>query len=487
MVKKISFDAPPTVAKMMKSKAFFRVIAGPVGSGKTTGCIFELLRRAIEQEPGSDGLRYTRFAVVRQTLKQLRDTVLKDVTSWLDGICNYKVSENTIYLEFGDVRSEWLLIPLDDPQDQRRLLSLQLTGAWFSEAIEMTTEIVPAVMGRLGRYPSAALGTPTWFGAIADTNMPAEGSDWHKYMELDTPVDWQIFIQPGGLDENAENLNWLTQTAQTIKLPLDHPDRLAQGRTYYERLSRGHSEDWVKRYVHAQYGNDPSGSAVFKTSFRKDFHVVMDGLRPVNGHPLIIGQDFGRNPHAIIGQMDHRGRLLILQELISEDMGLELHVNRSLRPALQDARFLGRSFYIVGDPAGGQRSTSYEETSFDLLKREGFMAFKAPTNDIDKRLRAVEAFLLKQADGGPGILIDGERCPTLVQALNGRYRFAMRRSGQLAPLPEKLHPWSDIVDALQYLCLAAHGGLTDYVANRMERKRNADKNPPRSLPVGAWT
>lgn len=482
----LSFDAPPTCAEMMRSKAFVRVIAGPVGSGKTTSCIFEMLRRAIEQSPGDDGIRYTRFAVVRQTLSQLKDTVLKDILSWLGGLATYKVSEKTVHVSFGDVRSEWLLIPLDDPDDQRRLLSMQLTGAWMSEAIEMSVDIVPPLTGRLGRYPSGKLGSPTWFGLIADTNMPSEGTDWHKLMALEVPPDWQVFIQPGGLDPNAENLNWLTQTDVTLKLPLDHPNRLEQGRRYYERLSKSYSPDWVRRYVHAQFGNDPSGSAVHRETFRRSFHVV-DGLHALSGFPLIVGQDFGRNPCAVLCQLDHRGRLLILEELISEDMGLELHVNVALRPAILSERFIGMSSYIVGDPAGRQRSSSYEENSFDLLKREGFSAYPAPTNDIDTRLRAVDALLLGQRDGGPSLLIDGARCPKLVQALGGSYRYAKRRDGELQARPEKKHPWSDVADALQYVCLAVHGGLTNYIGKRMQNRRDAANHPRVPVSAKAWT
>lgn len=473
----------------MASQAFFRIIMGPVGSGKTTSCIFELLRRAIEQERAPDGIRYTRFAIVRQTLKQLKDTVLKDITQWLDGICRYKVTDQAVYIEFGDVKSEWLLIPLDDPEDQRRLLSMQVTGGWLSEAIEMDPSIIPALSGRCGRYPGPSLGGATWFGIIADTNFPTEGSEWHRLVELEVPVDWQVFKQPGGLDVDdhgrpiAENLDWLTQTPETLKLPPGHPDRLAQGRTYYERLARGNSEDWVRRYVHAQYGNDPSGSAVFKSTYKRDFHEV-DELEPVDGHPLIIAQDFGRNPHAVICQLDHKGRLLVLEELISEDMGLELHINVALRPALMQERYLGKPVYAIGDPAGNQRSTVYEETSFDVLKRLGFFAYPAPSNNIDKRLRAVESFLLGQRDGGAALLINRRRCPTLCRAMSGMYRYAKRKNGQLAPLPEKSHPWSDIADALQYACLAAHGGLTDYVANRFVRPVARERRAPS---VHGWT
>jgi hypothetical protein len=167
----------------------------------------------MEQAKAADGLRYTRFAIVRQTLKQLKDTVLKDIEQWLKGLVNYKVSDNTVYVHFGDVRSEWLLIPLDDPEDQRRLLSMQLTGAWLNECIEMDTDIVPPVLGRCGRYPGMGMKPedhvgdwPTWYGAIADTNFPSEGSNWHKFMELETPPDWAIFKQPGGMEINAENI-----------------------------------------------------------------------------------------------------------------------------------------------------------------------------------------------------------------------------------------------------------------------------------------
>ena len=479
----INYTAPPTCASFMKSASFGRLIAGPVGSGKTTACLFELLRRACEQQQAADGLRYTRFAIVRQTLKQLKDTVLKDITSWLEGVAEFKVSENTIYVIFGDVRSEWLLIPLDTPEDQRRLLSMQLTGAWMSEAIEMDVGIISPLAGRCGRYPAANLGGASWFGIIADTNMPSEGSEWHKFMELNTPPDWQIFIQPGGMEDTAENLEWLTQTPETLRLPVTSDIRRNQGRTYYERFLRSNSDDWCKRYVHAQYGDDPSGSAVFKDSFKSSFHVV-EGVEPVVGHPIIVGQDFGRDPCSVICQLDHKGRLLVLEEVLAEDIGLEFHVERNLRPVLSGARYIGRPIAVIGDPAGRAKGSIYEETSFDALKRMGFQAFPAPTNDIDKRLRAIEAFLLAQRDGGPAILVDKENCPTIARALAGGYRYAKNRSGTRRPTPDK-NEYSHIIDALQYAALAAHGGMVGMIAGRLQSRPRRERKP--AMTAAAWT
>lgn len=466
----------------MKSEAFGRLIAGPVGSGKTTACLFELFRRACEQAPAPDGLRYTRFAIVRQTLKQLKDTVLKDITSWLKGIAEYKVSDNTIYIEVGDIRSEWLLIPLDNPEDQRRLLSLQITGAWMSESIEMDVAIVSPLAGRCGRYPGAAQGGATWFGIIADTNMPSEGSPWHKFM-TEAPSDWSIFIQPGGMSKEAENLEWLTQTPETLKLPVDDERRKDQGRTYYERFIRSNAPDWCKRYVHAEFGDDPSGSAVFKDSFKRSFHVV-DELEPISSYPLLMGLDFGRDPCAILCQPDHKGRLLVLEEIIAEDVGLETQLQRAIKPALMQERYLGKSVVVVGDPAGKQRSTMYEETSFDLIKRYGLRAYPAPTNDIDKRLAAVEAWLLGQRDGGPALVIDGTRCPTLVRALDGGYRYGKTRGGLRKPNPDK-NEYSHVADALQYACVTAHGGMGEMIANKLMAPKS--RAPRQRMTASAWT
>lgn len=477
----IVFNAPPTCAEFMRSDSFMRVIGGPVGSGKTTACIFELFRRSCEQLPAPDGFRYTRWAIVRQTLAQLKSTVLKDITAWLEGIADFRVSESTIHIRVGDVISEWILIPLDNPEDQRRLLSSQLTGAWMSECIEMDASLVPALAGRCNRFPSANRGVCSWAGIIADTNMPSEGSDWHELM-TNVPPDWQVFIQPGGMDPEAENLDWLSQTPETIKLPLGDPKRRAQGRTYYERLARSSNPDWVKRYVHAQFGDDPSGTAVFRDTFKRNFHVV-DELEPVHGHPLLVGQDFGRDPCAVICQLDHRGRLLVLEEIICEDMGLELAIQTKIRPALAQVRYLGRAMCFIGDPAGVAKNNIYEETSFDCLKKNGFKAFPAPTNDIDPRIRAIESFLLQQRDGGACLLIDRARCPTIVRALDGGYRYEKTKAGERKPNPAK-NKYSHPIDALQYAALGATGGMPNMVARQMRRNVHSMQ---RVIPTGGWT
>ena len=461
----IHYDAPATCAEFMNSDAFVRIVMGPVGSGKTTALIMEILRRGIEQRPGPDGVRRTRWAIVRQTLSQMKMTILLDMLSWFRLFATYKVSEQLVTLEFNDVRIEIYLIPLEEEEDQKRLLSMQLTGCAMNECTELSIDLVSAISGRCGRFPSKAEGGPSWFGVIGDCNAPTEGSDWWKMMEEDRPHDWQVFRQPSGLSPEAENVENL-------------PDK------YYQRLADNPNRDWVRRYVECEYGEDPSGVAVFRDCFRRNFHTV-DHLDPVMGKTIIIGQDFGRSPCSLICQPDFRGRLLVLEEVLAEDIGLETHVARSLKPALYSDRYAGHLFAAVGDPSGVAKGNFLEEDSFDVLRRLGVPAFPAPTNAIESRLAAVEQLLFQQRDGGPAIVIDRSRCPMLVRALNGAYRYERNQAGLTKPLPEKSHPASDLADALQYVCLVLNAGIVNFIAKRIKPKL---KNVPKKrVSQMGWT
>ncbi len=138
----MDFRPSKTIRDFMNSTALVRCIIGPLGSGKSMGGIFELFRRAVEQEPDERGCRPTRFAIVRNTLAQLRETFLADATSYLGEFFTFKVSRAALEFRFRlpdgtTVRSDWLLMPLERPEDSRKLLSLNPTGALVEECREV--------------------------------------------------------------------------------------------------------------------------------------------------------------------------------------------------------------------------------------------------------------------------------------------------------------------------------------------------------------
>ena len=463
------YNPPPTVARFMgDDTSLVRVMVGPVGSGKSMGAIMELVRRSCAQAP-YNGTRYTRWALIRNTLQQLRQTVLADVQQYLGPVIHYYVTDSTIQIRVKlpdgtRVYSDWILLPLDTKEDVRRLLSMQLTGAWINEMREVPVEIVSGLLGRLGRYPSKAMGGPSWFGLIGDTNPWDTDSPYHDRLVLNPDPKWALYHQPSGVGPDAENV-----------------ENLPPG--YYENLAGDRDLDWVSVHVESQWGTSNAGQAVFRRSFHAPTH-VRDMQVVVNPHrPLMVGQDFGRTPCALIGQADNHGRLLIFKEIVTEGMGLIQMVQEHLKPVLFTEPFAGRRVFIVADPAGIQKSQITEDSPFDILKQEGFLAYPASTNAIEARLIAVERLLRSTIAGQPALQINREGCPLLIQALGNKYRYRKRKDGQLEDVPEKLHPWSDLADTLQYLCLGTQANLTGRVMLR-DRPRVITRN---LIPAAAWT
>ena len=420
----------------MHSNRRMRVLMGPVGSGKSVTCSFEVVRRATMQKPDAQGRRRSRAAVVRETARQLQDTTIKTFLDWFPpGQCGeYMRTTKTYFFKVGDVECEIMFRALDDADDVANLNSLELTFAWFNECRDIHPDIVDAMSKRIGRFPSAKDGGPTWFGMWGDTNPPTMDTWWYYQMEKLNPVDgvslnengWDVFKQPSGRSPYAENL-----------------ENLPDG--YYD--TQGRSDEYVRVYIDGEYGLSLAGTPVYKY-FKPDYHMAKAPLRAItNGvRPIVVGMDLGLTPAAAIGQQDPRGRALVLAEAVSFDMGIQRFVRTVLKPLLFE-RFPGAPVLIVTDPAGVQRAQTDERSAVDIIKAEGFRVISARTNSISARVNAVDDFLMRQVDGDPAFLMDPS-CTQLKAAMMGGYRYKNRGDGGI---DKNKH--SHIAEALQYLML----------------------------------
>lgn len=451
-------------------------------STKTTAGILKILYHAGRMAPARDGLRYSRCVWVRQTREQLRDTSIPDFLKWFpDGEAGtfYK-SEMKYMLSIGDIRCEVLFRGLDESADVRRLLSLQLSFAVVEEFRELNKDVYEALQARLGRYPDGVLvpHKPEWgtdakgnprMGCVMEDGTPnarlwgmSNPPDMDTYFEevlSNPPENTHVTIQPSGLSPDAD---WIHL------LPSD----------YYETLAIGKSEEYIDVYIHAKFGKSLSGQPVWK-SFDAGFHVAKNPLRPIlNGvTPLLIGMDFGLNPSAVIGQLDARGRLLVMAEATSDGMGVLRFIRTILRPLLVQ-RFPGAPIMVIGDPAGRSRVQTDERTVYDILKQEGLPARAAQTNSLVARIGAVDQFLNRQIDGGAGFLIDSG-CLHTIGALRGKYRYKAKKTGETEDEPEK-NMASHIADALQYLAMHADGQQSGAYTRHVYQE-------PERVNMAAWT
>jgi ABC-type ATPase involved in cell division len=68
------FSSSPTAWGFRQCREFASFIVGPVGSGKSVPLLQRILEHGREQMPSPDGKRRTRFAIVRNTMPELRST-----------------------------------------------------------------------------------------------------------------------------------------------------------------------------------------------------------------------------------------------------------------------------------------------------------------------------------------------------------------------------------------------------------------------------
>jgi hypothetical protein len=77
----VVYNPSPTLARFHASPALVRGVRGPIGSGKSVGCCWEIWTRALEQRKSPDGIRRSRWLVTRNTYGELTSTTIK---TWLD-------------------------------------------------------------------------------------------------------------------------------------------------------------------------------------------------------------------------------------------------------------------------------------------------------------------------------------------------------------------------------------------------------------------
>lgn len=469
----LQYNASPTCADFHNSGAFVRGIKGPIGSGKSVACCMEIFKRAREQTPSTDGVRKSRWAVVRNTGPELETTTIKTWLDWFPEEVFGKMNRKppiTHHVKIGDIQLEVIFLALDRPDDVKKLLSLELTGIWFNEAKFIHKDIIDAATGRVGRYPSkkekpekvSDKSWPTWFGVIMDTNPPDDDHWWYKLAEMETPTGWAFFSQPSGLSAEAEN-----------------KENLPKG--YYERLIAGKDPEWVNVFVHGQYGTIQTGKPVYGISYKDAMHCV-NGLKPISGRKLYVGLDFGNTPAAVIMQDTSFGQWRVLEELTAEDTAL-IDFAKVLRNTLYKD-YPGYEVTFYGDPSGGFKD-QHQKTAFDIFRAQNIKVTPAQSNKLTIRINGVINRLNKLVNGLPMLVIDGKRCPVLRKGFNGGYRYKrlnVAGADRYMDEPEK-NQYSHVHDALQYVTL----GTGEYREITIGAKQQEFKTTMAKTSFSVWS
>jgi hypothetical protein len=451
------YYASPTGSQLHLSSAVVKYIEGPVGGGKSTTCLMDLMAMAMDQQPDSQGIRWSRWAIIRATNPQLRSTTIKTFELWVppeiapvvytapaNAHIRQRMHDGTV------LDCEFIFLALDEPDDIQKLTSLELTGAYINEVREIEHAHFETLQGRIGRFPQTnkdasgkTLYGPTHIKIIMDSNAP-KTTHW-TYEMFHTgkiPDGYAIFIQPPAVLYNEVTEKWdMNPDAENLS-------HLPDG--YYERQLKGATDEYIRVMLAGEPGMTQAGKIVFPTYSEKK-HVAQQRLDPVRGLPIIIGMDFGLTPAAIFGQLTNRG-FRVTDELPAEDESLEDFVTEYVHPLLAK-RYPGYQIIGSGDPAGSGRNDIDKRTRFQALLQLGIRAFPAMTNSFVTRKETVEWFLRRDE----GLLIS-PHCTVLREAFGGGYVYkGMQNNTRYTERPDK-NIYSHPMDGLQYALLYAKYG-----------------------------
>lgn len=469
---KLAYTPPGPVAKaFLKSDAFVRGLRGPIGAGKSVTCCVEILRRATQQAPDRSGVKRTRWAVIRNTFPELKSTTLKTWLDWFPEDQWGKLNRSppmTHHIKMGDLDCEVIFLALDNEADVKKLLSLELTGAWVNEARELPKAVIDGVTSRVDRYPSKKDGGPgaTWAGVIMDTNAPDEfhwwpimageipPPDWmapEERLTMVRPANWEFFTQPPAM---LEQLKHGELVGYEINPKAENLANLSP--SYYPNAITGKGRTWIRVYILNQLARLADGKPVYPT-FRREVHVAREQLVPVKGLPIRVGIDFGRSPAAVLAQELH-GRWLILHEIVGQDMGADRFA-KLVKRQLAEMGLSDWEIRFYGDPTGDHRPQTDDTTPFDIFRTNGITVLPSPSNDPVVRVEAVEGALNRLVDGKPGLLVSPQ-CIVLTAGFEGGYQYRkllVTGAERYEDSPNK-NQFSHPHDALQYALLGGGEG-----------------------------
>ena len=460
------------------------IIQGPIQSGTSTCSCHRIWALACEQEADYDGVRRSRWLVVRNSYRELRKTTLETWLEWfpenewgtlirsepMTHVLMQKQPDGTMGQRkhpSGDgtiVHCEVIFIAIDSPETAEQVAaSFEITGFFVNEGQFVDKGVVDELLSRCARYPSMKNGPgATWHGGFIDLNAPVEGH-WIPYMRGDIPMPeewteeqksefrkpegWTFFVQPPGLIEKKIE-------GKIVYVPNPSAENQSHTRKSYLEIIKGKKKEWIDRRVLNKVGLYADGKAVYPTFSEQD-HVAPHALKPIDGAPVIVGLDFGRDPAAVFCQCVN-GQWTVLSELIGDNESAQLFAPRVRRHLAQ--RFPGHKSEFWGDPRGADGGQNVETTAYDVFQAQGMRVLPATTdNNPEMRRSTVESVL----DRRYALQID-TACITLRTGLAGGYHYPKIKgvSGVYSERPRK-NRYSHVVEALENALMG--GGEGDAV------------------------
>ncbi len=477
--------AGPVMKAFHESDKFFRLVAGPIGSSKTTGAgVAEVVFTAMLQKPQADGVRRAKVGVLRDTYRNLYATFIptwqlwfpKDLGRFVGSDDRPAVHEFPLETPVGPCEITVEMRALGPNTVEAVCRGWELSGCYLDEMDLMPREALSFLAGRVQRYPQKQYRNSR--GVWGTFNKPDTDHWLYDLCVESPPENLGFFDQPGGLLDGEP---YRTNPQAENLVHLDDG--------YYEISAQGQPGWYVTRMLRNRWGASISGERIYPEF--SDLHVSPVELQPPPRSTLTLCFDAGGTPAAAVLGREQSGRRICYGELVLVDPYDPKQ--RKLQQGVGPKRF-GQTvkdwFWqrfpncsigsVYADPAAqyGADREAGEYSWIEIVGQElGVPVQAAPSNEIDLRHEAVRVGLRSLGFDGRPQLILNPSCKWLRRGFVSDYKWEEADPKQPG---KKLKPQKSVTshvhDALQYGMLGDIGraGVTSGAAHdRWQPKKDA--------------
>jgi hypothetical protein len=325
-----TLNSPGSISDaFLLSRAFIKIIIGPVGSAKTMTALRALRRVAMRQGGRVDGngvlIRKARVGVIRETYPNIEKNTLP---SWFrihpesDGKFTWKAPfthrlmlildedpETGRPTDVCDFEIEFRAI--GDRSVEEACRGWEVVAVMIDEADLQPPDLLAFLSGRVGRSSDLdpamvvdqqiilSLNAPymdNWIYGLAIEKNLGELSDPELIEALGDRQLLEVFIQPGGREPDAENLH-----------------NLPKGYYAIQAAANKHRPDYVARMIDNKFVPMQHGQPV---NPQFDYRQHVRPLEWDRRRPLIVGVDQGLFAAAVASQRTVMGGLRTLREAV---------------------------------------------------------------------------------------------------------------------------------------------------------------------------
>lgn len=409
--RQIEFRANPTQKRFIESKAQADLFACRMGEGKSAALAWAVWYHT-RHNPGA------RWAVVRDTWENLRDTTQQEFFKWFPpGIFgDYKASEKKfVWKPETGLEGEILFMGMDDPDDASKLQSRELAGVALDE---------PAPAAESG-------GIDELIFDIAISRLRQPGMNWYAVKLAENNPDethwtYRKFVDPG----TEGFVCWQTSEAENLRnLPEDYYEKIAQ--------AWAHRPDLKRRFLEGKFGFQQIGRAV-TPEWSSELHLT-GYLEPVRGCDLILSWDGGLNPTCVVCQVTPLGDALILEAHVGENIGMYELITQIVKPRLASV-YEGFRWRHTGDPnlESPEQSSSQNSAALVIQRSLGGPFIAGPISE-DARTEPLRALLGRQRSGRGVLQVDRYNAKAVWHALRGGWHYHVDRNGNIGGIVKDEH------------------------------------------------